>query len=81
MKRANNVYFNNFIYRTKQRGYLELGLVLGKWVEEHIQFMDENGIKSLVHVLDLENLDLWEWLTGQDNPRCNKYKSCVLCYT
>nr|XP_016443852.1 PREDICTED: succinate dehydrogenase assembly factor 2, mitochondrial-like isoform X2 [Nicotiana tabacum] len=48
--------FNRLIYRSKQRGYLELDLVLGKWVEEHIQSMDENGIKSLVHVLDLKGL-------------------------
>lgn len=30
--------------------------------------MDHNGIKSLVHVLDLENPDLWKWLTGQEQP-------------
>lgn len=47
------MYGYRLIYRSKQRGYLELDLVLGKWVEEHIQSMDENGIKSLVHVLDL----------------------------
>lgn len=41
------------LYRSKQRGYLELDLVLGKWVEDHIHSLDENGIKSLVHVLDL----------------------------
>ncbi|MBA0652246.1 hypothetical protein Goklo_019517 [Gossypium klotzschianum] len=54
--------------RSKQRGFLELDLVLGKWVEEHIYSMDENGIKALVHVLDLENPDLWRWLTGQERP-------------
>ena len=44
------------LYRSKQRGFLELDLVLGKWVEEHIHSMDHNGIKSLVHVLDLVTL-------------------------
>jgi succinate dehydrogenase flavin-adding protein (antitoxin of CptAB toxin-antitoxin module) len=34
---------------------LELDLVLGKWVEEHIYSMDENGVKSLIDVLDLVN--------------------------
>ncbi|XP_057970319.1 succinate dehydrogenase assembly factor 2, mitochondrial [Malania oleifera] len=59
---------NMLLYRSKQRGFLELDLVLGKWVEEHIFSMDENGIKALVDVLDLENPDLWKWLTGQEQP-------------
>lgn len=41
------------LYRSKQRGYLELDLVLGKWVEENIHSMDENGVKSLFDVLEL----------------------------
>lgn len=43
-------------------------MVLGKWVEEHIYSMDENGVKALIDVLDLENPDLWKWLTGQEQP-------------
>ncbi|XP_073295669.1 succinate dehydrogenase assembly factor 2, mitochondrial-like isoform X2 [Primulina huaijiensis] len=30
--------------------------------------MDESGIKNLVLFLDLENPDLWKWLTYQEKP-------------
>ncbi|KAI8007148.1 hypothetical protein LOK49_LG07G00185 [Camellia lanceoleosa] len=52
---------SRLLYRRRQRGFLELDLILGKWVEDHINSMDENGIKSLVDVLDL-------WLTDQEQP-------------
>ncbi|XP_028124355.1 receptor-like protein 34 [Camellia sinensis] len=52
-KESKRRLFNRLLYRRRQRGFLELDLILGKWVEDHINSMDENGIKSLVDVLDL----------------------------
>ncbi|WOH10003.1 hypothetical protein DCAR_0729464 [Daucus carota subsp. sativus] len=60
--------FNRLAYRSKQRGFLELDLVLGKWVDENIHSMDETAVRSLIDVLNLENPDLWRWLSGQEQP-------------
>ncbi|MCO5567700.1 hypothetical protein L7F22_021394 [Adiantum nelumboides] len=57
---------NRILYRSRQRGYLELDLILGKWTEENIQKLDDQQLKSLVEILDMENPELWKWLTGQE---------------
>ncbi|KAL5204804.1 hypothetical protein ABZP36_009675 [Zizania latifolia] len=71
---------NRLVYRSKQRGFLELDLVLGTWVEQHIHSMDEANIRSLLQVLDLENPDLWKWLTGQEQPP-ETVNSNPVCHT
>ncbi|KAI3854287.1 hypothetical protein MKW98_024710 [Papaver atlanticum] len=64
---------NRLLYRSMQRGFLELDLVLGKWVEENIFSMDESELVVL-QMSDLsffslkENPDLWKWLTNQEQP-------------
>eukprot|EP01023_Acetabularia_acetabulum_P049227 TRINITY_DN5247_c0_g2_i1.p1 TRINITY_DN5247_c0_g2~~TRINITY_DN5247_c0_g2_i1.p1 ORF type:complete len:198 (+),score=26.98 TRINITY_DN5247_c0_g2_i1:28-621(+) len=67
---------NKLVYRSKQRGLLELDILMGNWVQQQIHQMDKQNLQQLDQVLNQENPDLWKWLTGQvvapdemeDNP-------------
>ena len=50
---VNFTFLVRLLYRSRQRGYLELDLILGKWTEENIEKLDGEQLKSLVEVLDL----------------------------
>ncbi|CAM6085315.1 unnamed protein product [Calypogeia fissa] len=53
------------LYRSRQRGYLEPDLLLGKWATDNIEQLDDQGLLSLVAVLDEEYPNLLSWITGQ----------------
>ncbi|KXZ53209.1 hypothetical protein GPECTOR_7g1102 [Gonium pectorale] len=59
---------NKLMYRSKQRGFLELDLLMGLWAETHIPKMSVPELEQMARVLDEENPDLFKWLTGQLQP-------------
>jgi len=56
---------NRLLYRAKQRGFLEMDLLVGMWAEKNVPKMDAAQLKAMEEVLDQENPDLFKWLTGQ----------------
>ncbi|GJP54815.1 hypothetical protein CLOM_g13853 [Closterium sp. NIES-68] len=57
---------NRLRYRSRQRGYLELDLLLGKWVDEHLPSLDDPQLRALARLMDEESPDLFKWFTGQE---------------
>lgn len=58
---------NRLLYRAKQRGFLEMDLLVGLWAEKNVPKMDAAQLKAMEEVLDQENPDLFKWLTGQES--------------
>ena len=62
---ADQAHLNALLYRSRQRGFLELDLLLGGWAARHARDLDAAGRRALAELLELENPDLFAWLTGQ----------------
>ena len=58
---------NRLLYRAKQRGFLEMDLLVGMWADKNVPKMDAAQLKAMEEVLDQENPDLFKWLTGQES--------------
>jgi hypothetical protein len=43
---------NRILYRSRQRGYLELDLLLGKWAENNAAHLNEKRLQDLVDLLE-----------------------------
>ena len=50
------------LYRCKQRGWLELDLILGTWAERHIPTLSDAELQQFESVVRRENPDLMKWL-------------------
>ena len=57
---------NRLLYRAKQRGFLELDLLVGLWAERNVPHLSMSELTAFEEVLDIENPDLFKWLTGQE---------------
>lgn len=57
---------NRVLYRSRQRGFLELDLLIGMWAEREVPTMATDLVQEFEVVLDQENPDMFKWITQQE---------------
>ena len=54
------------IYRSKQRGWLEVDLLLGSWASENVPTLSKDECDAYEHILNCETIDIFNFITGKD---------------
>lgn len=52
-------------WRCMRRGLLELDVVLDRFLERHFGNLDADGLRALERLLDYEDPDLWDMVSGR----------------
>lgn len=53
------------VFRAWHRGIREMDLVLGQYVDAHIENMDEKILNELEDIMSYEDRDMLTWVTGE----------------
>jgi succinate dehydrogenase assembly factor 2 len=56
------------IYRSKQRGWLEVDLLLGSWASAHVPSLKGEQLEQYERILNQETIDIYNIITKQIPP-------------
>jgi len=56
-------------YRSWHRGCKETDLILGNFADERLQTLDEEQLCAYERLLDEDDVNIWDWLTGNAAPK------------
>ena len=65
---AREAFRKRLLYRSKQRGWLEVDLQLGTWAERHLAALPEPALREYERILNRETLDVFNFITGKQPP-------------
>lgn len=53
------------MYRSRQRGWLEVDLLLGSWTQKNIDGLQEGELNDFEAILNQETIDIYNYITKQ----------------
>uniref|UniRef100_K3X3N5 Succinate dehydrogenase assembly factor 2, mitochondrial n=1 Tax=Globisporangium ultimum (strain ATCC 200006 / CBS 805.95 / DAOM BR144) TaxID=431595 RepID=K3X3N5_GLOUD len=54
------------IYRSKQRGWLEVDLLLGSWASKNVMSLTAEELQQYEDILNKETIDIFNYISGKD---------------
>ena len=63
---AANAYRKRLVYRSKQRGWLEVDLLLGTFAEHHVWQMNEADLAMYEDIINEETIDIFNFMTEKE---------------
>eukprot|EP00607_Mallomonas_marina_P001143 CAMPEP_0182430790 /NCGR_PEP_ID=MMETSP1167-20130531/43374_1 /TAXON_ID=2988 /ORGANISM="Mallomonas Sp, Strain CCMP3275" /LENGTH=166 /DNA_ID=CAMNT_0024616271 /DNA_START=81 /DNA_END=581 /DNA_ORIENTATION=- len=64
-KLRDEVRRRRMIYRSKQRGWLEVDLLMGSWAAENVPLLTEEELDQYDAILEEETIDIFNYMSGQ----------------
>ena len=61
-----DVLRKRLLYRSKQRGWLEVDLLMGAFADAHLAGMGEDELRAYERLLNRETLDVYNMVTGKE---------------
>ena len=61
-----DVLRKRLLYRSKQRGWLEVDLLMGAFADAHLAGMGEGELREYERLLNRETLDVYNMVTGKE---------------
>lgn len=62
---SENVYRKQLIYRSKQRGWLEVDLILGSWATDNVMKLSNDQLEKYEYILNQDTLDIYNSIIGR----------------
>ena len=54
------------LYRSKQRGWLEVDLLLGSWASKNVMHLNADELDQYEAILNQETIDIFNYISGKD---------------
>lgn len=62
---SNEVHRKQLIYRSKQRGWLEVDLLLGSWASTNVMKLSNDQLKKFEYILNQDTVDIYNSILGR----------------